>query len=302
MDGENAEFFRLVERGLLNADRPILLLGPTNSKPLASSAAAPTRPDPSRHDGSEMSQPLFTIITVSMNSADTIRDTLESVLDQEFDDYEYLVVDGDSADQTVEILRQHGPRFEGRMKWISEPDRGAYHAMNKGIALASGEWIHILNSDDRYADASVLYHVARITRPGYDLIATAIRIETPEIGAGHTWVPRYISEQRHYNFPHPGTFIRRAFYDRVGLYNERFRIISDALFGIQHYPKARYHLSDEVTVVMRAGGMSDRQSWSNIIESFLGDVFFHRFTLRVKVRRTARFIRESFRRLLESPH
>ena len=77
----------------------------------------------------------ISIITASYNSAGTLRDTMDSVLRQGYTDYEYIVIDGASKDGTVDIIREYEPRFEGRMRWISEPDRGIYDAMNKGCLL-----------------------------------------------------------------------------------------------------------------------------------------------------------------------
>ena len=94
-----------------------------------------------------------TIITVSYNSEATISRTIESVLMQEYRPLEYLVIDGDSKDKTVAIANSYGDRFRERgisFRIVSEPDKGIYDAMNKGIALATGEVIGILNSDDRY--------------------------------------------------------------------------------------------------------------------------------------------------------
>lgn len=93
---------------------------------------------------------LFSIITVCFNSEKTIERTIKSVLGQKFKDFEYLIIDGDSKDRTMEIVRQYEPLFEGKMKWISEQDHGIYDAMNKGIEMASGELIGIVNSDDYY--------------------------------------------------------------------------------------------------------------------------------------------------------
>ena len=80
----------------------------------------------------------ISIITATYNSGATLRDTFESVLGQTYPDIEYLVIDGASKDNTVDLIRQYEPRFQGRMRWISEPDRGIYDAMNKGIAMATG--------------------------------------------------------------------------------------------------------------------------------------------------------------------
>ncbi len=92
----------------------------------------------------------ISIITAAYNSGSTLRDTMESVLRQNYPDWEHIVVDGNSKDNTVEVIREMESRYAGRLKWISEPDRGIYDAMNKGIAMATGNVIGILNSDDFY--------------------------------------------------------------------------------------------------------------------------------------------------------
>ena len=81
----------------------------------------------------------ISVITATYNSAATLRNTMESILRQGYTDYEYIVVDGASKDATVDIIREYEPRFEGRMRWVSEPDKGIYDAMNKGIAMATGD-------------------------------------------------------------------------------------------------------------------------------------------------------------------
>ena len=92
----------------------------------------------------------ITVITVTYNSEATVAETMDSVLAQIYPDIEYIVVDGGSTDKTIDIIRQYEPRFQGRMRWISKPDQGIYDAMNKGIAMATGEVIGMLNSDDLF--------------------------------------------------------------------------------------------------------------------------------------------------------
>ena len=98
----------------------------------------------------------ISIVTATYNSGKTVKDTFKSVLMQNYDNYELIVVDGGSKDDTVEIIRLYELIFDGRMKWISEPDRGIYDAMNKGIAMATGDVVGILNSDDFYTSYGIL--------------------------------------------------------------------------------------------------------------------------------------------------
>ena len=92
----------------------------------------------------------ISVVTVTYNSEKTVEDTIKSVLRQEYKDYEYLVVDGGSKDNTVEIIKKYEPLFEGRMRWISEKDKGMYDGINKGIKMATGDVVGIINSDDFY--------------------------------------------------------------------------------------------------------------------------------------------------------
>ena len=86
----------------------------------------------------------FSIITISYNSGKTIERTIKSVLAQSYTDFEYIIVDGASKDDTMDIVKRYEPLFEGRMEWVSEPDNGIYDAMNKGIKLAAGKWINFI--------------------------------------------------------------------------------------------------------------------------------------------------------------
>ena len=102
----------------------------------------------------------ISVITATYNSAATIRDTMESVLQQTYQDFEHIIVDGASADETLSIVESFAPRYEGRLRVISEPDSGIYDAMNKGVALATGDVVGLLNSDDFYTSHDVLSAVA----------------------------------------------------------------------------------------------------------------------------------------------
>ena len=105
---------------------------------------------------------MISIITATYNSAETINDTIKSVLCQTNKDFEYIIVDGGSTDETIDIVKSCESEFSGRLKWVSEKDKGIYDAMNKGIKMASGDIIGILNSDDFYTDEDVLQTVAEV--------------------------------------------------------------------------------------------------------------------------------------------
>lgn len=111
----------------------------------------------------------ISVITVCYNSIATLQDTLESILRQTYPDMESIVVDGASKDGTVELIEKYSHQFSGRMKWLSEPDKGIYDAMNKGISMATGDIIGFLNADDYYQDGGVLETIAEaFARHGAD--------------------------------------------------------------------------------------------------------------------------------------
>ena len=117
-------------------------------------------PSNDRDDWGDLCVPLhmknLSIITVSYNSEKSIAKTIETVLCQSFDGYEYIVVDGNSKDETLNIIKKYEPRFNGNMKWVSEPDLGIYDAMNKGINLACGDWLIFINCGDLFFDDNSL--------------------------------------------------------------------------------------------------------------------------------------------------
>ena len=92
--------------------------------------------------------PLFSIITVSYNSQQTITKTIDSVLNQTCKDFEYIIIDGNSSDNTISIIKSYEKKFGNKLRWISEKDKGIYDAMNKGITLSMGDFIWLVNSDD----------------------------------------------------------------------------------------------------------------------------------------------------------
>lgn len=102
----------------------------------------------------------ISIITATFNSGKTIVDTMVSVLRQTYTNFEYLVIDGGSSDDTIEKVKSYQSRFGDRLRWISEKDRGIYDAMNKGIKMATGDVVGILNSDDYYTNIDILQTVA----------------------------------------------------------------------------------------------------------------------------------------------
>lgn len=173
----------------------------------------------------------ISIITVCYNSSQTIRRTFDSVLHQTYPYIEYIVVDGQSTDGTVEIITEYQPLFDGRMQWVSEKDSGIYDAMNKGIRMATGELIGIINSDDYYeADAAECMANA-MTDDKYQILYGAMRTwkngeeESVSISSHRFLRDRMIN--------HPSCFVTKSVYEEFGYYDARYQSVADYDFMLR---------------------------------------------------------------------
>ena len=175
---------------------------------------------------------LITIVTCSYNSERTIERTIKSILAQNFDNYEYLIIDGKSSDRTLEIIKQYEPLFKGKMRWISEKDHGIYDAMNKGITLSKGDYIWLVNSDD-YLESNAMEIVAdRIQKKQPDIICGSIEYFSEN--SDNRYVFKYTPQEseneyrkKRMGIVHPATIVARQIYDKYGLYDSRFYISAD---------------------------------------------------------------------------
>jgi glycosyltransferase involved in cell wall biosynthesis len=165
------------------------------------------------------------VITTSFNSAGTIGRTLDSVLMQTYPEIEYIIVDGGSNDSTMEIVSSYASKFNGRLRWISESDEGMYDAMNKGIRMAEGEMIGILNSDDWYEPDAVEMMVQE-HRKHPDAVLYGI-LRYVENGK-ETMLYRMHHDSLHEGMiTHPTCFVPKTVYERHGVFNTHFRLSSD---------------------------------------------------------------------------
>ncbi len=218
------------------------------------------------------------IITVCLNSAETIEDTIRSILSQDYKDIEYIIVDGGSTDGTLDILKEYSDRIR---KFISEPDHGVYDAMNKGIRLSSGDIIATLNCDDMYADSTsvsdmVKFIVANDLDGAYaDLVY--IDREKPEKVTRFWNTGEYKSGAFCYGWtiPHPTFFCRKEIFERYGYFNDNFQIAADFELMLRFVEKHQITIGylPKVIVKMRTGGKANvlrgiiRGNWE-IIRSF----------------------------------
>lgn len=224
----------------------------------------------SRGKNSGPSQLKISIVTVSFNAENTIADTLCSVAEQTNQNIEHILIDGASTDKTLEIARRNGKHLT---HLVSEPDQGIYDAMNKGIALASGDVIGLLNADDVYQNDSIISRVVQIMETNSldalygdvayfngnapDRIVRRFRSNyfTPERLAWG-WIPA-----------HPALFFRRGVYERAGSFKTDYRIAGDYEFIARVFQdqNLRYQYLPEVLVKMRLGGISTAGWQSSIL-------------------------------------
>lgn len=203
----------------------------------------------------------FSVVTVCFNSEKTIKETICSVLRQKNVNFEYIIIDGGSSDSTLDIVKSFN---DPRIKFISEKDKGLYDAMNKGINMANGSIVAIINSDDVYVNDSVLDKVkSKMEREHADIVSGHIYYFEDDVDCKERKYQcvNYINKSQWYSGwqpPHPSTFIKLKVYKEIGLYNIKYRISADYdfLFRALYINDYKISLLDEYLVAMRTGGES----------------------------------------------
>ena len=213
------------------------------------------------------------IITVTWNSAATLQDTLDSVLSQTYQDIEHIIVDGMSKDETMAIVRKYEPLYKGRLKYISEPDHGIYDAMNKGLSMATGEVVGVLNSDDLYNDVNV---VADIVSGFMDEEVGAVCgnlyfVRADDLNAVvRLWKGSpYKSFKSGWHPAHPTFYVKRIYFEKFGGFDTSFAVSADFELMLRFIEKRRIKIKyiDRYFVKMRVGG----ESTGNIINIIKGN-------------------------------
>ena len=215
---------------------------------------------------------MISIITATFNSAKTLKDTIQSVLRQTNKDFEYLIIDGGSTDETIDIVKSYESEFSGRLKWVSEKDQGIYDAMNKGIKMASGDVVGILNSDDYFTSDDILQTVDNAFK-SHEIDAIYGDIHFIRDGNLQKCV-RYYSSRMFRPFwlrfgfmpAHPSFYCKRDIFDKAGLYSLDYKIGADYEMMVRlfkrHKIKSLYVNKDFVT--MRTGGASNNNVRSRL--------------------------------------
>ncbi len=203
----------------------------------------------------------ISIVTASYNSVATIRDTIESVLSQDYPNIEYIVADGGSKDGTVEILKSYGDKI----KWVSEKDSGIYEAMSKGVKMATGDAIGVMGADDFYPDNQA---ISRVAKAFEESKADSVYGDLHYVNAKDTnkiirnWKSGKYNRKRFLNGwmpPHTAFFLKKSVYDAYGLYDTSYRSAGDyelMLRMLYKHNVSSYYVPT-VLMKMRMGGSSN---------------------------------------------
>lgn len=204
----------------------------------------------------------ISIITVAFNAEKTIGDTIESVLKQDYEDIEYIIIDGASTDQTLDVINQYKSQID---TIISEPDQGIYDGMNKGISYATGDFVGILNADDFYTDHTV---VSRIVEQIQKAKANAIYADLKYVDAEdplkvkRKWVSGEFKREKFINGwmpPHPTFFLQRTLYEKYGGYSLDLKSAADYELMLRMLLRHKVPTTylNAFIISMRVGGVSN---------------------------------------------
>ena len=200
----------------------------------------------------------ISIITVCFNSSKTIEETIKSVANQTYNNIEYIVIDGNSTDNTLDILKKNDSKISN---WISEPDKGLYDAMNKGIEMAKGDYVGILNSDDVFTNNKVIEDIVSFLR-SKTIDACIGNITQHKDGKlVRTYSSKYWQPEKlkiGFMPPHPSIFFKRVLFHKLGLYDLTFKSGADYELIIRYFLKNNisFKYSGITTTSMAMGGIS----------------------------------------------
>lgn len=209
----------------------------------------------------------FSIITICFNSEKTIERTILSVLAQTYADFEYLIIDGASQDSTLDVVKEYESKFEGRLRWISEPDKGIYNAMNKGIAMAKGDIIGIVNSDD-WLENDALKNIVDCQLKAGNLMDAIYcgwinfhyldgTIQTMK--TNHKMLQSWARKYQMAGIRHPAVFVPKNVYNQYGVFDERMKVLADTDFILRLYFRGvSFVYPEKVLSNMSDGGVSNK--------------------------------------------
>ena len=202
----------------------------------------------------------LSVITINFNKAKGLTKTIESLINQTWNQFELIIVDGGSTDGSLEIINGHSDYIT---HWVSEPDNGIYHAMNKGIAKATGEYCFFLNSGDFLVD-NMLFQKVFETNPSEDVLFGNLYVGIRGKVVGKAYGKKQItfSDIYSHTIKHQASFIKRNLFERAGLYNEKRKIVADWEFFIKTLglEGASYRYIDAFIAYFDNDGLSNRNT------------------------------------------
>lgn len=215
---------------------------------------------------------LLSIITINYNNCEGLKRTIDSVVGQSFRDFEWIVIDGGSTDGSKELIEQYADHFA---YWVSEPDKGIYNAMNKGLKVAKGAYLQFLNSGDWLIDENVLQDFANASFSA-DIVDGDIHLiyDDREVDAPAPESVGFDYIVQHGTIWHPCAFIKKTLFDKCGAYNESYRIISDWEFFMKSVVlhDASYEHFKRIVACFPVDGISatnDKEQIEGVKESLL---------------------------------
>lgn len=247
-------------------------------------------------------KPLITVVTVVLNGEAYIEKTLLSVLNQTYDNIEYIVLDGGSSDRTIEIIRKYDNAID---YWVSEKDNGIYYAMNKGIDLATGEWINFLNGGDCFFNNDVLQHVfIKNSFSDACILYGNHQVAYPS-GKKKSRVAGHIKNLwRGSQFCHQASFVKSQ-YHKLNVFNPRLSMAADFEFFYKAWKSGvLFHHLDVVIVKFQSGGISDIKRidsilewWITVDKNFRNNIFYCFLSLKESIKSTGvcKYILDKFR-------
>lgn len=254
-------------------------------------------------------RPLISVITSSYNSECTLNDTINSILNQTYNNIEYIVIDGNSTDNTVKILKASEELFEKRginYKWISEPDSGIYNAWNKALKMINGEWTVFIGSDDYFKNNTVFEEIIPFLSHAISENNNYVYGKIEHVDTEHRLIeiagkPWSLQKERFtytMNLGHSGCFHHRNLFKKHGNFNDSFKIAGDYEFLLREFKDSNNNafFVDKSLIVMREGGISGRLNNRltivkenqmarklNNINTFSKELFFWEFRVRVVI-------------------
>ena len=215
---------------------------------------------------------LLSVITASFNSEKSIVNTMDSILTQEHRPLEYIIIDGNSTDNTCQLIKSKESSFADagiKLKWQSEPDNGIYDAWNKGLAIATGNWISFLGSDDIYYPKSLSYYYEAIEKnKNSDFVTAKTRIKKENKlirNFGQEW--SWHTFKKEMKILHAGGFLNKNYIDQYGAFDETYKITGDYELLLRKGNELRVEFIDKFLVEMDGGGVSNSELKNALLEA-----------------------------------